>query len=62
MRATALGVAAGVGRLGAIAGPLVGGTLVSMGLGHPWGFYVFAVVGLLGALALAQSTVIRQKV
>ena len=62
VRATALGVAAGVGRLGAIAGPLVGGTLVSMGLGHPWGFYVFAVVGLLGALALAQSTVIRQKV
>ncbi|WP_374300290.1 MFS transporter [Paracoccus sp. (in: a-proteobacteria)] len=62
VRATALGVAAGVGRLGAIAGPLVGGTLVSMGLGHPWGFYVFAVVGLLGALALVQSTVIRQKV
>ena len=61
VRATALGVAAGVGRMGAIAGPLVGGTLVSMGLGHPWGFYVFAVVGLLGALALAQSVVVRQK-
>ncbi|MCJ8140908.1 MFS transporter [Falsirhodobacter halotolerans] len=52
IRATAIGMAAGVGRLGAIAGPLIGGTLVSMGIGHPWGFYVFALVGLLGAVAL----------
>ncbi|PZO64222.1 MAG: MFS transporter [Paracoccus denitrificans] len=62
VRATALGVAAGVGRLGAIAGPLLGGWLVSAGIGHPWGFYVFAVVGLLGAIALAQSQVFRQRV
>lgn len=61
IRATALGMAAGVGRLGAIAGPLIGGTLVSLGLGHPWGFYVFAVVGLLGAAAMALTTVMRPK-
>lgn len=55
IRATAIGMAAGVGRLGAIAGPLIGGTLVSMGLGHPWGFYIFAVVGLVGALAMSVT-------
>ncbi|MFT4012180.1 MAG: MFS transporter [Paracoccus sp. (in: a-proteobacteria)] len=62
VRATALGMAAGIGRLGAISGPLLGGTLVSMGVGHPWGFYVFAIVGFLGALALATTQVMRQKI
>ncbi|WP_211785330.1 MFS transporter [Falsirhodobacter algicola] len=56
IRATAIGMAAGVGRLGAIAGPLIGGTLVAMGIGHPWGFYAFAVVGFLGALAMCLTT------
>ena len=55
IRATALGMSAGVGRIGAIMGPLVGGTLVSLGIGHPWGFYVFAIVGLFGALALSMT-------
>ena len=35
--------------------------LVSMGIGHPWGFYVFSVVGLLGAVALSLTQVFRQK-
>jgi len=61
IRATALGMAAGVGRLGAIAGPLIGGTLVSLGLGHPWGFYVFAAVGMLGAIAMTSTTVMKVK-
>jgi MFS transporter, AAHS family, benzoate transport protein len=52
-RATALGGAAGVGRLGAICGPLVGGALLSAGLAYPWGFYAFALVAALGALAVA---------
>ncbi|WP_206611584.1 MFS transporter [Falsirhodobacter deserti] len=56
VRATAIGMSAGVGRLGAIAGPLIGGTLVSMGIGHPWGFYVFAVVGMIAALAMSVTT------
>lgn len=56
VRATAIGFSAGVGRLGAISGPALGGTLVGMGLGHPWGFFVFAIVGLLGALALSSAT------
>lgn len=52
VRATALGMAAGIGRLGAIAGPLLGGTLVGMGIGHPWGFYVFAAVGIAGMVGM----------
>jgi AAHS family benzoate transporter-like MFS transporter len=51
-RATALGWAAGVGRLGAISGPIVGGWLLTAGIAYPWGFYVFAVVGALGAIAV----------
>lgn len=62
VRATALGMAAGIGRLGAISGPLLGGTLVSLGIGHPWGFYVFAIVGLIGAVALTTTQVMRQKI
>lgn len=57
VRATALGLTAGIGRLGAILGPLVTGSLVSAGLGHPWGFYAFALVAILalGAIALAPK-------
>ncbi|MCU1604441.1 MAG: major facilitator superfamily 1 [Modestobacter sp.] len=61
IRATALGWAAGVGRVGAIAGPLIGGALLSAGIAFPWGFYVFAVVGALGALALAFTRVWRER-
>lgn len=53
VRATALGLTAGIGRLGAILGPLLTGSLVSAGLGHPWGFYVFALVALLAVAAIA---------
>lgn len=55
IRATAMGFASGVGRLGAIAGPLVSGTLVTAGLAYPWGFFVFAVVGVLGVLIFFTS-------
>ncbi|MCW0214047.1 MAG: aromatic acid/H+ symport family MFS transporter [Pseudonocardia sp.] len=53
VRATALGAASGVGRLGAITGPLIGGALLSAGIAYPWGFYVFAVVAALGAVGVA---------
>jgi MFS family permease len=51
-RATSLGWTAGVGRLGAIAGPILGGALLSAGLAFPWGFYAFALVGGLGAISV----------
>lgn len=61
VRATALGMSAGVGRVGAIVGPLLGGTLVSMGIGHPWGFYVFAAVGFIAAMAMSATRTHSQR-
>ncbi len=52
-RGTALGWAAGIGRIGAICGPLLGGLLLGAGLAVPWGFYAFALVGLAGAVFIA---------
>ncbi|GAB3286542.1 MFS transporter [Parasphingorhabdus pacifica] len=52
-RATGLGWSAGVGRIGAICGPLLGGAMLSAGVAHPWGFYAFAVIGALGVLGVA---------
>jgi MFS family permease len=52
VRGTALGLSAGVGRVGAIIGPLLGGALVTAGIAYPWGFYIFAVAALLAVLAL----------
>ena len=52
-RGTAMGTASGVGRLGAISGPLIGGWLLTAGLAYPWGFYIFAVVAAIGALSVA---------
>ncbi|GAB4098523.1 aromatic acid/H+ symport family MFS transporter [Sinomonas halotolerans] len=52
LRGTALGFSAGVGRVGAILGPAVTGTLVTLGIAYPWGFYVFAGAAVLAVLAL----------
>ncbi|WP_433870733.1 MFS transporter [Saccharopolyspora sp. CA-218241] len=52
-RATGLGWSAGMGRIGAICGPLLGGAMLTAGVAYPWGFYAFAVIGLLGALGAA---------
>jgi MFS transporter, AAHS family, benzoate transport protein len=51
-RATGLGWAAGMGRIGAICGPLLGGALLTAGIAYPWGFYAFALVAALGAVAV----------
>ncbi|HWM75401.1 MAG TPA: aromatic acid/H+ symport family MFS transporter [Nocardioides sp.] len=53
IRGTALGMAAGVGRVGAIVGPSIGGAMVTAGIAYPWGFYAFAVAALLAVVALA---------
>jgi MFS family permease len=54
-RATALGGVAGVGRVGAICGPLIGGWLLAGGIAYPWGFYVFAAVAAVGAIAVSLA-------
>jgi AAHS family benzoate transporter-like MFS transporter len=53
VRATALGWALGVGRAGAIVGPLFGGWVLAAGIGFQWNFYGFAVPALIGALLIA---------
>lgn len=52
-RASAMAWNSGIGRLGAITGPAVGGVLVGVGLVLPWGFLAFAATGALGAVATA---------
>jgi predicted MFS family arabinose efflux permease len=52
LRASGLGWTAGVGRLGAIAGPIIGGVLLDAGIAYPWGFYSFAAAGAFGAIAI----------
>ncbi len=53
VRGTALGMAAGVGRVGAIVGPSLGGALVTAGIAYPWGFYAFSAAAVLAMLAMA---------
>jgi MFS transporter, AAHS family, benzoate transport protein len=60
VRGTALGMAAGVGRLGAISGPIMGGTLVAAGIAYPWGFFGFALAGALGGLAVTGMRTMRR--
>lgn len=52
IRGAALGITSGVGRFGAIVGPLVTGILVTAGIAYPWGFYFFALAALCGLLAM----------
>ena len=52
VRATGVGIASSVGRIGAIIGPVLGGQLLAMSLPHAYNFWVFSLVGLLGAIAI----------
>ncbi|WP_166351738.1 MFS transporter [Phytoactinopolyspora limicola] len=53
-RASALGWSLGTGRLGAIAGPSLGGFIVASTLGYQWNFYLFAGFALLGCVLIAM--------
>lgn len=55
IRASALGIASGFGRVGAIVGPLITGVLVTAQIAYPWGFYFFAGAAVLGLLAMALA-------
>lgn len=52
VRATGLGWAVGVGRIGSVLGPLVGGALILLGLGIPVYFGFFGALLLLGAVGV----------
>jgi len=53
VRAAGVAWAAGFGRLGGIAGPLVGGLLLATGMDIGWIFLTFALVALVGAVITA---------
>lgn len=52
MRSSGLGWALGVGRLGAIAGPMIGGLLMTMSLPFHQNFMVFAVAGVIAFIMI----------
>ncbi|MFC5139380.1 MFS transporter [Actinomycetospora rhizophila] len=62
VRASALGWANGIGRLGAILGPYLGGIVLGAALGLAWNFWVFAVVAALGALVCSALPATRPAV
>ncbi|MFU9047788.1 MFS transporter [Acinetobacter tibetensis] len=53
IRSTGIGMASGVGRLGAIGAPLLIGLIVSLNLPIQQNFFVIALAGLIGAVALS---------
>ena len=53
IRSTALGMASGIGRIGGMLGPLLGGFLLSVALPIHLNFIAFAIPGLIAAIALA---------
>ena len=52
-RSTALGSASSIGRIGAMAGPILGGVLLTMAFGTQAIFFSFAIPGILAAVAIA---------
>lgn len=62
IRASALGFTSGVGRLGGVTGPILGGYLVASHVSIAWNFRVFAMVALGGAIfALATPALTGEK-
>lgn len=53
IRSTGIGMASGVGRLGAIAAPLLIGQIVALELPLEQNFLVIGAFGVIGAVALA---------
>lgn len=53
IRSTALGWASGIGRNGAILGPMLGGTLLALALPHQMNFLALAVPGAIATVAIA---------
>lgn len=53
IRSTGIGWASGIGRTGAICGPILGGALMSMNLSLDLNFYAFAIPGVIAAIAIS---------
>ncbi|WP_180177252.1 MFS transporter [Acinetobacter sp. YH12039] len=52
VRSTGMGWASGIGRIGAIVGPVLTGALLTMNLPHQMNFLVIAIPGVIAALAI----------
>ncbi|MET3289780.1 UNVERIFIED_CONTAM: AAHS family benzoate transporter-like MFS transporter [Brevibacillus sp. OAP136] len=52
IRGTGTGSALAIGRLGAMAGPILGGIILSLNVPMQWNFIIFAVPGLIAAIAI----------
>jgi MFS transporter, AAHS family, benzoate transport protein len=61
IRSTGLGWASGIGRNGAIVGPLLGGALMAINLPLQLNFIAFAIPGAIAALAMAVFTLSGQR-
>ncbi len=61
MRSSGLGWASGIGRTGAIVGPFLGGTLMAMALPLKMNFLVFAIPGVIAALAIVIFIISMQR-
>jgi AAHS family benzoate transporter-like MFS transporter len=59
LRGPGIGWALAVGRLGAILGPAMGGWILAGQLDVQWNFYLFAVPGVIGAIAAALLPPVR---
>ncbi|ACM28727.1 MFS transporter [Rhizobium rhizogenes] len=57
IRGTGLGFSLGIGRIGGMAGPAIGGAVLGSGLAPQWNFYIFAGVGAVGCV-LALTTLL----
>ncbi|VWC57367.1 MFS transporter [Burkholderia lata] len=53
-RGSAIGTAQGLGRIGSVLGPMIGGWVVGSNLGHQWNFYVFAIPSVIAAVVVTQ--------
>lgn len=54
-RSTGVGFTVGIGRIGAIIGPYVGGALIGMGLDRSGYFPVYATAAIIGAIAIVAA-------
>jgi AAHS family benzoate transporter-like MFS transporter len=59
LRGPGIGWALAVGRLGALLGPALGGWILASQLEMQWNFYLFAIPGVVGAVAAAFMHNIR---
>lgn len=61
IRSTGLGWASGIGRNGAIVGPLLGGSLLAISLPLQLNFIAFALPGVVAALAMAWFNLVQSR-